>query len=85
MFNRFKTQTKAGVHLFCFLFDRSHVSFFHLRHLCFMICIMQFSLVCERKGFRAHMNMAYFAGGLVLTPITGYLCDRCVFQSANQS
>ncbi|KAL8573563.1 hypothetical protein ACOMHN_047833 [Nucella lapillus] len=46
--------------------------------------ITEFDLVCSRKEFRAHINMAYIVGLLIGSPLSGFLCDtfgrkRCMF------
>ncbi|KAL8575145.1 hypothetical protein ACOMHN_055138 [Nucella lapillus] len=37
--------------------------------------ITQFDLVCDRKAFRAHLNMGYLVGIAVSLIVSGYLCD----------
>ncbi|XP_076439518.1 organic cation transporter protein-like isoform X2 [Babylonia areolata] len=37
--------------------------------------ISQFDLVCDRKSFRAHLNMVYLMGYLIGSLGAGYLCD----------
>ncbi|KAK7503320.1 hypothetical protein BaRGS_00005585 [Batillaria attramentaria] len=38
--------------------------------------ITQFDLVCDKREFRAHFNMAYMLGFLVGSSTTGFLCDK---------
>nr|KAG5711199.1 hypothetical protein BaRGS_004843 [Batillaria attramentaria] len=38
--------------------------------------ITQFDLVCDKREFRAHFNMAYMLGVLVGSSTTGFLCDK---------
>ncbi|KAK7503322.1 hypothetical protein BaRGS_00005587, partial [Batillaria attramentaria] len=37
--------------------------------------ITQFDLVCDKREFRAHYNMAYMLGLLAGSSATGFLCD----------
>ncbi|XP_070181459.1 organic cation transporter protein-like [Littorina saxatilis] len=52
-----------------------------------MSCQSWFHLVCERKSFRSHLNMAFLLGNLIGSALTGLLCDlvgrKTVFYFAN--
>ncbi|XP_076466620.1 organic cation transporter protein-like [Babylonia areolata] len=38
--------------------------------------ISYFDLVCDKKKYRAHINVAYIVGLFIGSPLSGYLCDR---------
>ena len=63
---------------FCVKWPRLIITF--LSH---SLYVVQFDLVCEKKTYRAHIYMAYSAGMLIGSPISGFLCDwyiHCIYE-----
>ena len=63
---------------FCVKWPRLIIIFLSLS-----VYVVQFDLVCEKKAYRAHIHMAYSAGMLIGSPISGFLCDwyiHCIYE-----